>query len=233
MAGSRQPSILQYLRCACGSAPAACISDAELLRRLVEQRDEAAFALLMWRHAAKVLDVCRQVLGDEHSAEDAFQATFLVLLLKAASISRHEALASWLYRVALRIALKTRAEIRKRKSAERDSESPEAPARENTPERERQRMIDEAVQHLPEKYRAAIVACYFEAKTLEQAAQQLRLPRGTVASRLARGRELLRRRLLHRGIDLWESTPASPPTTQTSATEREDLSHYLASLRMN
>ncbi len=211
MAGANQPSIIHYLRRAFGSSPAACISDAELLRRFVDQRDEAAFALLMWRHAARVLHVCRQILSDEHSAEDAFQATFLVLLLKADSISRHEALASWLYRVAFRIALKARAEIRKRKSVECDSEDPEAPAATGTTaERERQRIIDEEVQHLPHKYRAAIVACYFDAKTLEEAAQQLDLPRGTVASRLARGRELLRRRLVRRGIALGESMLTSP-----------------------
>jgi len=211
MIARRQHSILRYGRRAFDASTAARISDAELLRRFVDQRDEAAFELLMWRHAAMVLHVCRQVLGDEYSAEDAFQATFLVLLRKADSINCYEALASWLYRVALHIALKTRAEKRKRSSVEQELNGQDAPAAaDNALEREQLRMIAEEVQHLPEKYRLPIVACYFEAKTLEEAAQQLRWPRGTVASRLARGRELLRYRLIRRGVAYSESTLTSP-----------------------
>jgi RNA polymerase sigma factor (sigma-70 family) len=217
MAGTRHPSILHYLRHVLGAA-ASGVGDAELLRRFVDQGDEAAFELLMWRHAAMVLHVCRQVLGDEQRAEDAFQATFLIFVRKASSISRREALGSWLYRVAYRIALKSQAEIRKRKPIECDLNEQELPAPEDNPdEREQRRIVAEEVHRLPAKFRAAIVSCYFESKTLEEASQQLGWPRGTVASRLSRGRELLRRRLLQRGITLPAGIVAAASVSSISA----------------
>ncbi len=220
MAGTEHSSILHYLRRVLADPAAAGVSDAELLRRFVDQRDEAAFELLLWRHAAMVLHVCQQVLGDEQITEDAFQATFLVFARKANSISRREALGSWLYRVAHRIALKAWAERRKRTSVERELEDRELPAPVDSPEaREQRRIVAEEVHHLPAKSRAAIISCYFESKTLEEAAQQLGWPRGTVASRLARGREMLRRRLIRRGISLTAATfmTALPVGTSTAA----------------
>ncbi len=203
MAGSRHHSLLHCLRQMLGSSANAAVSDTDLLRRFVDQGDEAAFELLLWRHAAMVLHVCRQVLGDADAAEDALQATFLVLMRKAGSISRRESLGAWLYRVAFHTALKARAEMRKRRNAERQAMSLDwlMPS-DSAVEREQQQIIAEEVHRLPVKFRAAIVACYFEAKSLEEAAHQLGWPRGTVASRLSRGRELLRRRLLGRGIAL-------------------------------
>ncbi len=218
MAGTRHSSILQYLRKILADPAAAGVSDVELLRRFVDQRDEAAFELLLWRHAAMVLHVCRQVLGDEQIAEDAFQATFLVLARKASSISRREALGSWLYRVAHRIALKVWAERRKRASLERELDDRELPTPADCTEtREQRRIVAEEVDHLPAKFRAAIVSCYFESKTLEEAAQQLGWPRGTVASRLSRGRELLRRRLIRRGVSLSAAILTPCLSAQTSA----------------
>jgi RNA polymerase sigma factor (sigma-70 family) len=218
MAGTRHPSILHYLRRVLGDPSAAGVSDADLLRRFVDHRDEAAFELLLWRHAAMVLHVCRQVLGEEQTAEDAFQATFLVLVRKAGSISRREALGSWLYRVAHRIAFKALAERRKRISLEGNLEDRDLPVPTDcTEKREQGRIIAEEVHHLPAKYRAAIIACYFESKTLEEAAQQLGWPRGTVASRLARGRELLRRRLIRRGVTLTAAMLSTYLSVQTSA----------------
>jgi RNA polymerase sigma factor (sigma-70 family) len=217
MADTSHSSILHYLRRVLGNPAAAGVSDADLLRRYVEQRDEAAFELLLWQHAAMVLHVCRQVLGNEQAAEDAFQATFLVLVRKANSISRREALGSWLYRVAHRIALKALAEMRKRTSVEGELEDRELPAPgDSSEDGEQRRIVTEEVHHLPAKYRAAIIAYYFEAKTLEEAAQQLGWPRGTVASRLSRGRELLRRRLIRRGISLTAATLATASPVQTS-----------------
>src|SRR5262245_58821419 len=128
MAGTRHPSILHYLRQMLGTPAGAGVSDADLLRRFVDQRDEATFELLLWRHAAMVLHVCRQVLGDADAADDAFQATFLVFVRKAATISHREALGSWLYRVAYHTALKARAEMRKRMNAEREQDSRDLPA---------------------------------------------------------------------------------------------------------
>jgi RNA polymerase sigma factor (sigma-70 family) len=174
-----------------------------LLHRYVNERDEAAFELLLWRHAAMVLHVCRQVLRDAEAVEDAFQATFLVFVRKAGSISRRESLGGWLHRVAYNIALKAREASKKRRSTERELDRIEAPAEaDDAGQRELRRTICEEVNRLPAKYRAPIVACFFEGKTHEEAAKQLGWPRGTVAGRLARARELLRRRLMRRGIAL-------------------------------
>src|SRR5579883_1381801 len=127
MANTRHHPILRYLRQVLGTAAGGGVSDADLLRRFVDQSDEAAFELLLWRHAAMVLHVCRQVLGDSDAADDAFQATFLVFVRKASSISRREALGSWLYRVAYHIALKARTEMRKRRNVEQDEENRHLP----------------------------------------------------------------------------------------------------------
>ncbi|MGH7223384.1 MAG: RNA polymerase sigma factor, partial [Gemmataceae bacterium] len=203
MANSRLHPVLKYLRRVFGAAAGSGVRDAELLRRFVAERDEAAFELLLRRHAAMVLHVCRQVLGDADAADDAFQATFLVFVRKAGSISRREALGSWLYRVAYRIALKTRQQSRKRTSPAAVLDQVQAPAESDDAEqRELRRIICEEVDRLPAKYRAAIVACFFEGKTYEEAALQLGWPRGTVAGRVARARELLHRRLLRRGVTL-------------------------------
>jgi RNA polymerase sigma factor (sigma-70 family) len=203
MADSRLHPILKYLRQVLGAAAGGGVSDADLLRRFVAERDEAAFELLLWRHAAMVLHVCRHVLGDADAAEDAFQATFLVFVRKAGSISRREALGSWLYRVAYRIALKARQQVRKRTPTAAVLDQVQAPAEsDDSEQRELRRILCEEVDRLPAKYRAPIVACFFEGKTHEEAALQLGWPRGTVAGRVARARELLRRRLLRRGVTL-------------------------------
>jgi RNA polymerase sigma factor (sigma-70 family) len=203
MANTRHHPILDYLRRVLGEPSAGGVSDADLLRRFVDQRDEAAFELLLWRHAAMVLHVCRQVLGNADVAEDAFQATFLVFVRKANSISRREALGSWLYRVAYRIALKARARVKTRTAAPEELDCLAAPAESDTAEQhELRRIICEEVNRLPADYRAAVVACFFEGKTHEEAAKQLGWPRGTVAGRLARARELLRRRLVRHGVTL-------------------------------
>ncbi len=203
MANTRNHPILDYLRRVLGEASGGGVSDADLLRRFVDQHDEAAFELLLWRHAAMVLHVCRQVLGDEQAAEDAFQATFLVFVRKASSISRRDALGSWLYRVAYRIALKARSRVKTRVAAAEELDCLAAPAgSESADQRELRRIICEEVNRLPADYRAAVVACFFEGKTHEEAAKQLGWPRGTVAGRLARARDLLRRRLLRRGVTL-------------------------------
>ncbi len=203
MADTRNHPILTYLRQVLGAPTRGGVTDADLLSRFVAERDEAAFELILWRHAGMVLHVCRQVLGEGDAAEDAFQASFLVFVRKAGSISRRESLGGWLYRVAYRIALKARAEVKKQVSAGAELDRLEAPAEADSAEhRELRRMICEEVDRLPAKYRAPIVACYFEGKTHEEAAHQLGWPRGTVAGRLARARELLRRRLVRRGAAL-------------------------------
>jgi RNA polymerase sigma factor (sigma-70 family) len=181
------------------------VSDADLLERFLTGRDEAAFELLVWRHGPLVLGVCRRVLGDQHDAEDAFQATFFALAQKAGSIGRRDSLSAWLYKVAYRIALRARAQRARREGAEVPlGETPVAqPGKDPAEEsawRELAPLLDSEVKRLPEKYRLPFILCYFEGKTNEAAAAELGCPRGTILSRLARARERLRARLGLHGL---------------------------------
>jgi RNA polymerase sigma factor (sigma-70 family) len=150
-----------------------------------------------------VLGVCRRVLGDVHAAEDSFQATFLVLIRQAAAIRKKESLASWLHGVALRIASRARAQAALRWQRERrplriaPSEGLDA-----VTWQELIAVLDEELNRLPQKYRTAVVLCHLEGRTMDQAALELGCPRGTLANRVARGRQLLRRQLAGRGIAL-------------------------------
>jgi RNA polymerase sigma factor (sigma-70 family) len=196
------------------------LTDGELVERFVAARDEAAFETLLWRHGPMVLSLCLRLLRDSHAAEDAFQATFLVLFCKAGSIGKRESVGSWLHRVAYRIALKarSRASLQRQNEAVRLGGSlalQELSAAEAhremggllAQERDDLRsLLDKELNRLPEKYRAPLVLCYLEGKTQEQAARELSWPAGTVAGRVARGKELLRGRLERRGLLL--SAPA-------------------------
>jgi RNA polymerase sigma factor (sigma-70 family) len=174
--------------------------DPELWGRYVARGDRDAFAALVARHSPMVLGVCRRLLGNHHDAEDAFQATFLILARKAHSVSRPELLGPWLYRVAYRTALEARARSGRRREGPMtdDVPAPELPERF---EPEVRAVLDEELSRLPEKYRAPLVLCYLEGKTTQDAARALGCPRGTVLSRMARGRDRLRRRLERRGLD--------------------------------
>jgi RNA polymerase sigma-70 factor (ECF subfamily) len=149
-----------------------------------------------------VLGVCRRVLRDPHNAEDAFQATFLVLARKAGAIRKPELLANWLYGVAYRTALKARSAAAKRQARERQVVHMPAPVHEESSLDDLKLLLDEELNRLPEKYRLPIVLCGLEGKTNEEAARLLGCPRETVATRLARGRERLRLRLTRRGLVL-------------------------------
>jgi RNA polymerase sigma factor (sigma-70 family) len=153
-----------------------------------------------------VLRVCRRILRDAHGAEDAFQATFLTLACKAGSIGKQEALSSWLYKVAYRVALRAQAGAMKRSTHEKPMvECLAAHGAEPADEaawRELGPLLDAEVRRLPEKYRAAFVLCYLEGKTNEEAAKELGCPKGTILSRLSRARERLRKRLNQRGLAL-------------------------------
>jgi RNA polymerase sigma factor (sigma-70 family) len=195
-------TVLRHVRGLFGSAVADS-SDRQLLERFVAHRDEEAFAALLRRHGPLVLGVCRQVLGDLHSAEDAFQATFLVLARKASAIRRGESLGPWLYRVAVNIARTARASAAQRRAHERQASAmAEARSPDDTRWRDWQPLLHEAVDQLPEKYRVPVVLCYLEGKTHEEAAGELAWPLGTVKGRLARARDLLRGRLERRGLAL-------------------------------
>lgn len=178
------------------------LSDTQLLQRFAERGDQAAFAALVQRHGPLVLGVCRRVLQHDQDTEDAFQAAFVVLARKAGTISKHESLASWLYKVAYRIALRARGDKARRHAHEQQTPPREHSEIGDVVQRELQQILDEEVQRLPEKYRAPILLCYLQGQTNEEAAAVLHCPTGTVKIRLLRGREMLRKRLLRRGLAL-------------------------------
>jgi RNA polymerase sigma factor (sigma-70 family) len=180
---------------------AAALSDRQLLERFTLQGDETAFAALVRRYGPLVLGVCRRVLRDWHAAEDACQCTFLVLARQARSVRRPESLGPWLHGVAVRTALKARARAARRRACERAAAA--AGTREHDDDavgHDLRPVLDEAVARLPEKYRVPLVLCYLHGRTVSEVARQLSCPRGTVATRLTRGRELLRARLARRGL---------------------------------
>jgi RNA polymerase sigma factor (sigma-70 family) len=177
------------------------LTDGQLLEVYISRHDEAAFAALVRRHGPMVWGVCRRVLRNQQDAEDAFQATFLVLVRRAASIASRELLANWLYGVAHQTALKARATAAKRKERERQvTEMPEPAVTQQDQWRDVQPVLDEELSRLPDKYRGVIVLCDLEGKTRKEVAVQLDCPEGTVASRLVRARTMLAKRLTQRGV---------------------------------
>ena len=163
---------------------------------------EAAFAILVERHGPMVLRVCRQVLGDLHEAEDAAQATFLVLARKAGSIRRTASLASWLYGVAARLAARARVDAARRRRRERRVAEPVMAWRHDDPRDRSETWTElyEELGRLPDRFRLPVLLCHLEGLSYEQAARQLGCPVRTVQSRLARARARLRVRLARRGV---------------------------------
>jgi RNA polymerase sigma factor (sigma-70 family) len=183
------------------SPPGGERTDGELLARFVATRDEASFEALMRRHGPMVLAVCRRLLGHVQDAEDCFQATFMVLARKAATV-KSDSVGSWLYAVAYRTSLEARAINARRRTREKqvqDMPHPEVMPPESQDWRPR---LDRELNRLPEKYRAAIVACDLEGRSRKEAARSLGLAEGTLSSRLARGRRLLAKRLAPYGLPL-------------------------------
>jgi RND family efflux transporter MFP subunit len=178
------------------------LTDGQLLERFATDRGEAAelaFAALVERHGPMVLRVCRGVLGDAHEAQDAFQATFLVLVKRARRLWVRDSLGPWLHQVAYRTASCDRAAAARRSRLERRAAMT---VREAPPERDfdLERLLHEEIERLPERYRVPVVLCDLEGQTHEQAARHLGWPVGTIKSRLSRARERLRARLLRRGV---------------------------------
>jgi RNA polymerase sigma factor (sigma-70 family) len=191
-----------------GEGTATGCGDDQLLSRFTAARDESglAFAAIVRRHGPMVLEVCRRVLGNRHAAEDALQATFLILARRASSIAVHPggSLGPWLHSVAFRTAREARRsagrrQVRERRAAHKAGDVFEDVRSAGLGDDER-RILHEEVARLPEKYRSAVVLCYFEGLTHDQAAETLRWPVGTVRGYLARARDLLRSRLIGRGI---------------------------------
>jgi RNA polymerase sigma factor (sigma-70 family) len=181
------------------------LTDAQLLERFTSGHDEPAelaFAALVERHGPMVLRVCQSVLKERHDAEDAFQASFLVLVRGAASIRNQSSIVSWLHGVAFRVASCQKGAAARRRRHERTVAERAVLSIEQAPRDDVSLVIHQELDRLPEKYRAPIVLCYFESLSHEQAAAQLGWPVGTVRSRLARGRDQLRGRLERRGLAL-------------------------------
>jgi RNA polymerase sigma factor (sigma-70 family) len=201
MAAGQLVEAVRQLRRIVEKDDVAGMPDADLVRRYVRHHDEAAFEALVCRHGPLVLNVCRRVLRNSHDAEDAFQATFLVFVRKADTLRSPGTVANWLYGVAYRTALEARKTSAKRRTKERQMAEmlkPEA----TSPWHDLQPIFDRELSRLPDKYRVALVLCDLEGKTRKEAARQLGLPEGTVASRLARARAMLARRLGRHGIGL-------------------------------
>jgi RNA polymerase sigma factor (sigma-70 family) len=196
-------TVVQQTRQFVAVEAAGALCDHALLERFVRSHDEAAFAALVERHAAMVLGVCRRVLRHGQDAEDASQATFLVLARRAASIRMRTAVASWLYGVAYRIARKLRiGQQRRRRREAHAGRTPDVGRERDASWREVMAALDEAMMALPDKHRAPLVLCYLQERTRDEAAAQLGLPLSTLRGRLDLGRGLLRSQLSRRGITL-------------------------------
>jgi RNA polymerase sigma factor (sigma-70 family) len=191
-------SLLQQLRAAL-LQDGAGLTDEQLLSEFIEQHDQAAFAALVRRHGSMVWGVCRRLLANYHDAEDAFQATFLVLVRKADTVAPREMLANWLHGVAYQIAFKARATVAQRQRWERQMVEVPERAAPTADVSDLGLILDQELSRLPSKFRAPVVLCDLEGKTRKEAARLLGWPEGTVAGRLARGRALLGRRLVARG----------------------------------
>jgi RNA polymerase sigma factor (sigma-70 family) len=221
MAKASSSLILQTIRSMVEDQEVKELADHELLGRFVAEHDEAAFRALLRRHGPVVLDVCRSMLANQADAEDAFQATFLVFARKARGIREASSLGSWLYGVAYRIALKAQAEFARRKKHE--SRAPTRAFVESADDltwRDIKAVIHRELNSLPERFRTVLVLCYLEGRTQDEAAQQLKLPKGTLKGRLERGRALLRERLS--GAD---SDPQPPSSHRHGRRRRRQRCH--------
>jgi RNA polymerase sigma factor (sigma-70 family) len=202
VATSQMSEVIDHLRRAVLAGGEADLTDGQLLDCFVRRRDEAAVAALVRRHGPMVWGVCRRVLRSHQDAEDAFQATFLVLVRKAASILPREMVANWLYGVAHQTALKARATTTRRQAREKQvHEMPEPEAR-TEPDlwHDLQPVLDQELSRLPDKYRIALVLCDLEGKTRKEVAGQLKIPEGTLSSRLTTARRMLAKRLARHGL---------------------------------
>src|SRR5579875_2285407 len=210
--------LVRYIRTLAAAQADNPCTDQQLVEQFATQREQASFAALVRRHGLMVLGVCRRVLGHEQDAEDAFQATFLVLARKAGSIRKHDSVSSWLHGVAHRIAEKLRAKEVRRAFHERKAASrPAVDPAEDVAWREIRCLLDSELARLPERYRGPLVLCYLQGKTQDEAARQLDWSLRTFRRRLKCARDLLIGRLTRRGVTL--SAALSAPLLVDAATQ--------------
>ncbi len=199
-----QSVVYREMQALFGSGALGALSDEQLLERFLGEQSQiaqVAFATLVERHGRMVLGVCRRILPNEHDAQDAFQATFLVLVRKASSVRVEGSLGRWLHGVGTRVAKRLRQTSARRRTHESTSHEADEPWYvEHRDARELRSVLDEELAGLPDPFREAIVVCYLEGLSHQEAARQLGWPVGTVRSRLARGKEQLRHRLIRRGV---------------------------------
>src|SRR5262245_57876205 len=177
------------------------LTDAQLLDVFLVRRDEAAFEALVRRHGPMVLGVCRRVIGNADDADDAFQATFLVLVRRAAAIANRDLLGNWLYGVAVRTALEARSRMLRRRAKEQPvAELPHPAAEPDHAGPELLALLDGELHRLPDKYRVPVVLCELEGAPRKTVAARLGIPEGTLSSRLAAARRMLADRLTRRGV---------------------------------
>jgi RNA polymerase sigma factor (sigma-70 family) len=233
---------IQQILAACGQDGDG-MTDGELLTRFLGRRDKVALTALVRRHAPLVWGVCCRILQNRHDAEDAFQATFLVLVRKAASVAPREMVANWLYGVAHRSAVRLRATMAKQNRREKQVEKVPEPGTVEARGNDLIPLLDQELNGLPEQFRALIVLCDLEGKTRKDVAKQLGIPEGTVASRLARARVKLSKALARHGLAITVGTlgavlaqsaapaavPASVLTQTIRATSLLATGHQLGS----
>jgi RNA polymerase sigma factor (sigma-70 family) len=228
MTTGRHSQVFQQLRQAVLAHDGAGLTDADLMARFVTRRDGAALEALIRRHGSMVWSVCRRVLSNEQDAEDAFQASFLVFVRKAASIRGRAQVGNWLYGVAYRTALKARSATALRRNKERRAAAM-TPAQTPTEEKwtEWLPLLDQELARLPDKYRTALVLCELEGRPRKEAARQLGIPEGTLSSRLATGRRMLAKRFGRPGLALSAGALAAsavvPPTLLASTIKSASL----------
>jgi RNA polymerase sigma-70 factor (ECF subfamily) len=209
--------LIDHLRSALMRKAVSGLTDGQLLSSFTATRDEAAFGALVRRHGRMVFGVCRRILRNEHDAEDAFQATFLVLARKADSVRPQEAVGNWLYGVAYRTALEARTVNARRRGKEQQACARADRAAGFAELAELREALDRELSRLPDKYRLPIVLCELEGRTRREVARQLRLPEGTLSSRLATGRNLLAKRLTRFGPELSSAALAAVLAEAASA----------------
>src|SRR5690348_10503370 len=217
MATGQVSGVVRQLRRAALLQDGGGMTDGQLLECFLTRRDEAAFEFLLRRHGPMVLGVCRRILRNVHDAEDAFQATFMVLAHKAGSLRSRELLGNWLYGVAYRTAMKAQAMNAKRRSKER--RAGEIPRSESSRDEELLAQLDQELNRLPDRYRVPVVLCELEGRSRKEVARTLHLPEGTLSSRLATARRLLAARLTRRGVQLSGAALALALSQATASAE--------------